>query len=334
VQSCGQYHGDGDESDNAVPVAGRGFVLGMRNAKWALSFALAGFLLFHGMGARADTFRLSDGTVIICKIIEETDTHYVIANSYGTFTVMKKNVKEKYETRSYKEDVKIQLKLNIKVDEEKIKRNIEDGIKKKKEREEETSLKMISKRKPLKDYGTREPGWFFGRIGFSAAYYAMVTGGLMNKVPGGMTLQVTYDQGLEGLFRKGHMGIPGIRFEAGYLDFERAVFCKSNQRLTGYFAQAGPAWLVPAYKNSWGSLLLAGLPGAGYFDAINRDLPRRRSGVHFLMTLLAGYEYHVKEFSLSAQVRYMYIMDSGLPVHAVGGSVGFSYRLWSSPILK
>ncbi len=306
----------------------------MRIAKWVLLFVLAGSLLFRFTEARADTFRLSDGTVVICKIIEETDTHYVIANSYGTFTVMKKNVKEKYETRSYKEDVKIQMKLNIKVDEEKIKRNIEDGIKKKKQKEEETALKMISKRKHQKDYGTREPDWFFARIGLSVAYYAAVTGSLMNRVPGGMSIQLIYDQGLEGLFRKGHMGIPGVRFEAGYLDFERAVFCKSPRSLTGYFAQAGPAWMVPAYKNRWGSILLAGLAGAGWFDAVNRDIPRRQSGAHFLLTLLVGYEYEIKEFSLTAQVRYMYIMDSGMPLHAVGGSVGFSYRLWSSPVLK
>lgn len=306
----------------------------MRFGICAIAAGLACVILTWGTEARADTFRLSDGTVIICKIIEETDTHYVIANSYGTFTVMKKTIKEKYVTRSYKEDVKIQKKLNIKVDEEKIKKNIEDGTKKKKEKDKEKALEKKKERMILKDYGVREPDWFFGRIGLSIAYYGTMTGSLMKKVPGGMSIQLTYDQGLEGLFHKGHMGIPGIRVEAGYLDFERSVFCKSPQSLTGYFAQAGPAWLVPAYKNGWGSILLAGLPGAGWFDAINRDIPRSRSGVHFLLTLLAGYEYHVKEFSLSAQVRYLYVMDSGLPVHAVGGSVGFSYRLWSAPIIK
>lgn len=300
----------------------------------AILAALACVVLLLETEARADTFRLSDGTVIICKIIEETDTHYVIANSYGTFTVRKQNVKEKYVTRSYREDVKIQEKLNIKVDEDKIRKNIEDGVRKKKEKEAQRALEKKKEPIILKDYGVREPDWFFGRIGVSVAYYAMLTGALTQKVPGGMSVQLTYDQGLEGLFRKGHMGIPGIRFEAGYLDFERTVFCKSPQSVTGFFAQAGPAWLLPAYGNSWGSFLLAGLPGAGYFDAINRDIPRRRSGVHFMATLLAGYEYTIGEFSLSAQVRYMYIMDSGMPLHAVGGSVGFSYRLWSSPVLK
>lgn len=154
----------------------------MRLRVFAITFVLVCSVLLWGTAAWSDTFRLSDGTVVICKIIEETDTHYVIANSYGTFTVKKKSVKEYYVTKSYKDDVKIQKKMNLQVDEENVKKNIEEGLKKKKEKEA-ADRKKKGEGKPPITIGARNPDWFFGRIGLTVAYYGMVTPRLMRRIP-------------------------------------------------------------------------------------------------------------------------------------------------------
>jgi hypothetical protein len=296
----------------------------------AITIALGSIVLLWGTDARPDTFRLSDGTVVICKIIEETDTHYVIANSYGTFTVKKDKIKEKYVTRSYKEDVKIQQKMNIKVDEEIVKKNIEEGLRKKKQKEEENALKKKNGPVP----GGRNPDWFFGRIGFTVAYYGTVSPRIPARVPGGFSLQLSYDQGFEGFAPKGNMAIPGIRFEAGFLDLERKGFYTSPYRISGFFAQAGPLWTFPAINNRWGSIVVAALPGAGYLEAFNRDVSEKKSNLHFTLTALAGYEYTFQHVSVAVHARYLYIMDGENPYHGIGGSVGFTYRLWDARLLK
>jgi hypothetical protein len=295
-----------------------------------ITIALGGIVLFWGTDARPDTFRLTDGTVVICKIIEETDTYYVIANSYGTFTVKKDKIKEKYVTRSYKEDVKIQQKMNIKVDEEIVKKNIEEGLRKKKQKEEENGLKKKNGPVP----GERNPDWFFGRIGLTVAYYGTVAPRIPARVPGGFSFQLSYDQGFEGLAPKGNMALPGIRFEAGFLDLERKGFFTSPYRISGFFAQAGPLWTFPAINNRWGSIVVAGLPGAGYLEAFNRDVSGKKSNIHFTLTALAGYEYSFQHVSVAVHARYLYIMDGANPYHGIGGSVGFTYRLWDSRLLK
>ena len=147
-------------------------------------------------------------------------------------------------------------------------------------------------------------------------------------------MQVSYDQGFEGLAPRGNMAIPGLRFEAGFLDLERKGFYTSAYRISGGFAQAGPLWSFPAFNSKWGSIVVAGLPGAGYFEAFNRDVSGKKSGVHFTCTALAGYEYSFRHFSVAVHVRYLYILDRADPYHGIGGSVGFTYRLWDEPLLK
>jgi hypothetical protein len=303
----------------------------MRNGRAAITIAMICFLLFLGKSARPDTFRLSDGTVVICKIIEETEDHYVIANSYGTFTVRKKNVKEKYVTRSYKEDVKIQQKLNIQVNEDNVKKNIEEGQRLKKLKEEE---ERIRKRKEGPPPGVRAPDWFFGRIGVTAAYYATVSPSIREKVPGGLSMFITFDQGFEGPLRKGNMALPGLRIEAGFLDLERKGLYTSAYRVSGFVAQAGPFWAFPALENKWGSIVAGALPGFGWLEAYNRDVSGKRSGPHFTLTALAGYEYSFRPVSIAVNVRYLFIMDGKHPYHGIGGSVGFTYRLWNERLLK
>lgn len=298
------------------------------------TIVLGGIVLFWGTDARPDTFRLTDGTVVICKIIEETDTYYVIANSYGTFTVKKDKIKEKYVTRTYKEDVKIQQKMNIKVDEEIVKKNIEEGFKKKKQKDEEIALRKKNEKRNGPVPGERNPDWFFGRIGFTVAYYGTVSPRIATRVPGGFSMQISYDQGFEGLAPKGNMAIPGIRFEAGFLDLERKGFYTSPYGISGFFAQAGPIWTFPAINNRWGSIVAAVLPGAGYLEAFNRDVSEKKSNVHFTLTALAGYEYTFQQVSVAVHARYLYIMDGANPYHGIGGSVGFTYRLWDARLLK
>jgi hypothetical protein len=280
--------------------------------------------LFYTATAMADTFALTDGTVVICKVIKETDEYYVIANSYGVFTVKRPNVKKVYITKNYKEDLVIQRKMGIKVDEAIIKKNIEDGLKQKQiaEKKQEPPKKDLMK---ILERGQR---WYYGRLGLSVGYQGTMGRPLSTIVSNGMSFQLTYDQGLEGIIPVTNMLIPGIRFETGFIDFEKKILSISTLRISGYFAQAGPMWTIPSIENSWGCVVLAWLPGIGYLEAVNKTARAKSAGTHFMFTLFAGYEYSVSMVSVFAHFRYTYIMDSAVPLNGIGGDLGVAFKLW------
>lgn len=286
-------------------------------------------VLGGSIAVRADTFFLNDGTVLICKVIKETALTYVVANSYGTFTVKKETVDKIYITQSYQEDISIQKKMGLAINEDSIKKNIEEGLKRKKIEEALVREKEERKKKAKSRTSPPSDEWYYGRLGLEAAYYStIVSRGLYSRVPSGLAANLTYDQGLERLIGKRHMAIPGVRIEAGVIDFERKFFFKSSRRLSGFSLMAGPIWALPSLDNTWGAIVIAALPGAGYYHIINEDSSSKRKGVHFSCAGIVGYEYSFKIIALFIHFRYIYILDKDIAFNGIGGAAGITFRLW------
>lgn len=290
----------------------------------SLTVALAGLVWTT---ARADTFFLNDGQVLVGKVIRETAMAYIVANSYGTFTVGKAKVDRIYITQSYREDVTIHKKLGLRTSEDDIRKNYEEGSRVK--RLEEALEKERMKREKAKKAGPAASLWYYGRLGLEGAYYStIVSSSLYSRVPHGLAAHLAYDQGLDRIIGKRHMAMPGLRIEAGVIDFERKFFFKSSRRLSGYFALAGPMWAFPSPENSWGCVVVAALPGAGYYYIINDDSEARSTDFHFSCAGIVGYEYSFKIVALFIHFRYIYILDQDIAFNGIGGSAGVTFRLW------
>jgi len=361
-----------------------------RHPTWMLFIMMFFFASSVISTAWADIIVMNNGMLINGKLIKETVARYLFTNSYGTFNIKKELVKEIYITGSYTEDIAIMKKMGAKIDEDIIKKNIDEGMKRKKIEEAKAEKKRLererieeAKKKRKEAYAEKkkkkqeeleaaeaeadkkEPEkiakaktikkqvkgkievkkeklakekkpipekrdyWYYGRLGLEGAYYStFLTRSLYGRVPHGLSLLLIYDQGLDALIKKRNPGMPGIRFEIGYIDFEKTFLFTSSQRISGYIAHAGPMWALPSLTNSWGCFVLAALPGAGYFDIINKDTSTRSRNFHITAIGLFGYEYSFKVISLFVHLRYMYIYDQNVMFHAVGGSMGFSCRLW------
>ena len=345
-----------------------------RHPTWMLISLLLFFASSGISTAWADIIVMNNGMIVNGKLIKETVPRYLFTNSYGTFNIKKELVKEIYITGSYTEDMAIMKKMGVKIDEDVIKKNIDDGMKRKKiedakaekkklerERFEEAKKKQkeaeaetdkekpeqmaiaktikkevkgkIEKKEKVAKEEKKIPEkpnyWYFGRLGLEGTYYStLLTRSLYSRVPHGLSFQLTYDQGLDALIKKRNPAMPGIRFEIGYIDFEKIFLFKSSQRISGYIAQAGPMWAFPSLTSPRGCFVLAALPGAGYFDIINKDASTRSRGFHFSAIGIIGYEYSFEVISLFIHLRYMYIYDKNIVFHAVGGSLGFACRLW------
>ncbi|MBN2159175.1 MAG: hypothetical protein JW807_07250 [Spirochaetes bacterium] len=298
-----------------------------RFKKTTCSLALLCALLGWAAAARADTFFLNDGQVLVGKVIRETALAYIVANSYGTFTVGKARISKIYITRSYREDITIHKKLGLKTNEDYIRKNYEEGIRRKKIEE---ALEK-EKKKLYKAGKTGVPSnlWKYGRLGVEGVYYStIISPPLFARVPHGLAASLMYDQGLDLMIGKRHMAMPGLRVEAGVIDFERKFFFKSSRRLSGYFLLAGPLWALPSLDNSWGCVVLAALPGAGYYYITNDDSASRSNDFHFTCAGIVGYEYSFKVVSLFIHFRYIYILDQDIAFNGIGGSAGIAFRLW------
>jgi hypothetical protein len=297
--------------------------------KTIFAMALGVSVLAGSVAAWADTFFLNDGTILICKVIRETAMTYVVANAYGIFTVKKETLDKIYITASYKDDISIQKKMGLKTDEENIRKNVEEGLKRKKIEEKLEKEREEQEKNKKKQATPSTKYWYYGRLGVGAAYYSTILSkSLHARVPGGLAINLVYDQGLDRIIGKRHMAMPGLRVEAGVIDFERQFFFKSSRRLSGYFALAGPMWVLPSFDSKWGCIIIAALPGAGYFTIINKDSSASSKGFHFSCAGILGYEYSFKVVALFIHFRYVYILDQDVTFNGIGGSAGVTFRLW------
>jgi len=303
-------------------------------------------LLLLTVDSPADTIRLYQGSVLVGKIISEDKTSIVFANYFGVFRIKRIKIDDIYKTSSFMEDIEIHKKLNIPYNDKEIIIQYAAGQAKKEGKKPPKSeeIKIEKEKKPIEEPEKQavpekktepEPEkkaaasdkWTSGRLSFSGSFlYNLGNGG--KALPYGYGGYFALDQGLD--FAKGdrHPGIPGLRFEGGYIYFNR-----SSYTLTGYVAGGGLMWALPSMKNSWGCFIIALLPGASYIEAkINKSYfgigVGKTSGFNFTGQAIFGYQKSWDVFSLFLQARYMYIMGSGYYFDTIGGELGFGFNAW------
>jgi hypothetical protein len=303
-------------------------------------------LLIMAVDSMADTIRLFQGSVLVGKIISEDKTSIVFANYFGTYRIKRIKIDDIYKTNSFTEDIEIHKKLNIPYNDKEIIIQYAAGQDKKEGRKlpkyEETKIPEEKKPaeepvKPMVPEKAQEPEpekkalsddhWTSGRLSFSGSFLYNLGNG-SNALPYGYGGYFALDQGLDFASGDRHPGIPGLRFEGGYI-----YFTKSSYTLSGYVAGGGLMWALPSMKNSWGCFIIALLPGASYIEAkINKSYfgigVGTTSGFNFTGQAIFGYQKSWGVFSLFLQARYMYIMGSNYYFHTIGGELGFGFNAW------
>ncbi len=303
--------------------------------------------IFISSSVFADVLKLIDGSVIQGKIIRDTDRLYFFTNTYGTFEVQKVHVDKTFVTKSFNEDITVSEQNNLKIDTELAEPNYDAGMRKK-------MLMGDNKKKRKKKYFEY---WDYGRISISAAYFATFSEDIagnstVNKVlPSGFSAQLAYEQGLDMLLELGKKKknkrkkfrskrkyrktkqrpamMPGLRFEFSYLYFTKDVFVDNGREISGSMATGGLMWAFPSPHNVWGCFMLAVLPGYSFLRINNRDINQYKDNYSFVMTVIFGYEYAIKEkVALLFHARYTYIDDKIVAFHGIGASFGLSFRLW------
>ena len=302
--------------------------------------------LIMTVNSSADVIRLYQGTVLVGKIISEDNASIVFANYFGTYRIKRIKIDDIYKTNSFSEDIEIHKKLNIPYNDKEIIIQYAAGQDKKEGRKlpkyEEKKIQeeikpIVEPPKPVVPEEKKEPGpekkgvsdehWTSGRLSFSGSFLYNLGNG-NNVLPYGYGGYFALDQGLDFASGDRHPGIPGLRFEGGYIYFK-----KSSYTLTGYVAGAGLMWALPSMKNSWGCFIIALVPGASYIEAkISRSYfgigVGKTSGFNFTGQAIFGYQKSWGVFSLFLQARYMYIMGSSYYFHTIGGEAGFGFNAW------
>jgi hypothetical protein len=296
-------------------------------------------LLFMHVESAADTIRLYQGSILVGKIISEDKASIVFANYFGVFRIKRIKIDDIYVTGSFMEDIEIHKKLNIPYNDKEIIIQYAAGQAKKEGRKQpktEEIKKIEEEKKPIEELvkpvvpeKKAPPGdkWTSGRLSFSGAFLYNLGRG-SKALPYGYGGYFTLDQGLDFAPGNRHPGIPGLRFEGGYIYFNKASFT-----LTGYVAGGGLMWALPSMKNSWGCFIIALLPGASYIEAkISKSYfgigVGKTSGFNFTGQAIFGYQKSWGVFSLFLQARYMYIMGSGYYFDTIGGELGFGFNAW------
>jgi hypothetical protein len=303
-------------------------------------------LLIMTADSTADTIKLYQGTVLVGKIISEDKTSIVFANYFGIFRIKRIKIDDIYKTNSFAQDIAIHKKLNIPYNDKEIIIQYAAGQDKKEGRKlpkyEET--KIQEEKKPEKEQvkpvvpekkkepepekkGVSDDHWTSGRLSFSGSFLYNLGSG--NKIlPYGYGGYFSLDQGLDFAPGNRHPGIPGLRFEGGYIYFKQSSFT-----LTGYVAGGGLMWALPSMKNSWGCFIIALLPGASLIEAkLNKSYfgigVGKTSGINFTGQAIFGYQKSWGVFSLFLQARYMYIMGVNYYFDTIGGEFGFGFNAW------
>jgi hypothetical protein len=299
------------------------------------------FLFIMTVDSTADTIRLYQGSVMVGKIISEDKTSIVLANYFGTYRIKRIKIDEIYKTTSFMEDIAIHKKLNLPYNDKEIIIHYAAGQDKKEGRKqpkyEEEKKPEKEPVKPVVPEKKKEPEpqkkamsddhWTSGRLSFSGSFLYNLGGG--NKVlPYGYGGYFAMDQGLDFASGNRHPMIPGLRFEGGYIYFN-----KSSYTLAGYVAGGGLMWAFPSMKNSWGCFVLALLPGASYIEAkISKSYfgigVGKSGGFNFTGQAIFGYQKSFGIFSLFLQARYMYIMGRNYYFDTIGGELGFGFNAW------
>jgi hypothetical protein len=281
-------------------------------------FAVLFLVIQQEYPAYSDTVKLTEGSVLVGKIIYEDREKITISNAYGTFNVKKTKIANLYKTEVYTEDLKVLKKLKVKVNEKGIKKHIEAGQKKKDELEEDAAKKKEKEK-------LKKPGnlWTNGTIHFSGSFN-YVLDEVSGKIPFGYSGHFAFDQGMDMITGQRYLLMPGLRLEGGYLKFS-----KGDYDISAYNSVLGLIWKIPVIKNKYGYFVFAAMPGIAILDVENSNTGRSAKSNTFCGASLAGYRLPLgSRFNLFLHARYMYIYDEDVLFHTIGADVGFGFRLW------
>jgi hypothetical protein len=298
-------------------------------------------ILLMRIDSAADTIRLFQGSVLVGKIVTEDKTAVVLANYHGTYRIKRIKIDDLFKTNSYQEDIAVHQKLNLPFNKNEIMRNYSAGQDRKDgkmpaqyrgEAGEEKAppapgAKKKIEPKELEADTSKDTHWKSGRLSFSGVFHYNL-GPSKSAIPYGYGGFFSLDQGLDFTSGSPRVGIPGLRFEGGYLYFKRGSYT-----MTGYIAGGGLMWALPSMKNSWGCIIIALIPGATYLKARLSDPffgfgGSSSTGFNFAGQALFGYQKSWGVFSIFIQARYMYILASGSYFHSIGGEAGFGFNAW------
>ncbi len=319
----------------------------MKIKVFLLISAVICLMLTTGTDLLADTIMLYQGSVMTGKIISEDKAAIVLANYYGTYRIKKIKIDDIYATGSYTEDIALYQKLGLPYNEESIRRNYLAGQAKKdgtwsrpirepetqeeqKPEEKEAEKPAVPEEKEAEKRRAVAPAgdhWNSGRISLSGAFHYNL-GSSSGSTLYGYAGYFALDQGLDFTSGGRKPGIPGLRFEGGYLSFKRGSYS-----VTGYIAGGGLMWALPSMKNSWGCFIIALIPAATYLEVnVPGSFPgfggSKASGINFAGQALFGYQKSWGVFSIFIQARYMYIHASGSYFHSIAGEAGFGFNAW------
>ena len=147
-----------------------------------------------------NTIRTKDGSVLNGKIIKTTSSIIIFANSYGVFTIKKKEIKKIYRAKTYQDDIDINIKLGKKMDKgliNKIKYDFIVGEKYKKKHQQKERKKM-----ELSNL------WNFHRLSFYFNYTNNIDSSIAEKrnineiMKHGLSFTLSYDYGFEKYLKK------------------------------------------------------------------------------------------------------------------------------------
>jgi hypothetical protein len=256
----------------------------------------------------ADVISLNDGTVLNGKMVEDSADEIVFVNYYGNFRIKKTKIVKFTETKNAIEDINIQKKMGIKVDEELTERNYRAGEKK------------LEERSSGKD--------MYGEDKISARISMTITGimtmGKINSVlPVGYGGTIDYDHNMEKIIGAGNnLFIPWLRIEGGAF-----LYKKNTAGIRGLYVSTGPLWFFPASRKSQGRFIFSFLTGISFLDIEKTSTDYKASSSTLILSPVIGYEFSFGSFSLGIHARYTYIYDKDVAMHNAGLGVCFTYSI-------
>lgn len=270
------------------------------------------WILLYPHKLYSDTVILKNGTLLVGKVKSESAGHIVFKNSYGAFTVIRKDITKLYITGSYKEDIAIRKKLGMDFSEEDIKNNYTAGQAGLTEKER-TLVEPDSAAGPDLEADLK----FFAEGGGLAS-----AGELRRAIPYGFS----FFAGLEvNAFNtesaERNYYIPWLRAGAGYIAFSR-----DDSSLEGFTSGAGPLWIFPLPGKRQHNIRFSAEPGISGFRI--RDGGESATTFTFTFHSVLGYEYSFSSVSVFINFRYMYVYDRDVVFNSAGLSAGVSRSLF------
>lgn len=269
---------------------------------YLLCLALFFFLFIPGL--HGDTLSLSDGTILVGKIIKEDEEKILFNNAYGLFKIRHDQVIHKYITEDYREDIDIHKKLGKSYDEKEIRKNVTAG-----EKARETFI-------------DEDMRWWNGGIIYLTFSYFATTGKMNTVLPAGLCASLTCEKNLDFLTNwRRHLWMPGARIEAGYMFYD-----KDPARISGPMAMLGPVWRFNIIKRRYGQAVVSPLTGITFLKIEYEE--KEETSNTFLSHLLIGYEYKIGITTFFVQGRYKFIYDRDVAFNGIGGGIGAGVSLW------